>query len=255
MRYILLSFLSAAYAFMPCTLVTRPSVFLYMSDPFDYGKKNDYVRAPIGDGGQGEFGARSPNDWRVPGTSPVGEKSYPGAADGGDEPWFAEAVSTVFLDLKKADETVKTFTKEAARFKIEALGQTNPDGWKNADQALEELTNEMGYDAFLEATSKQLDKAWKKLHPVEKKPAAKPKEKTDADKPKAKTVADKPKPKTVADKTKAKTVADKSKEKSVADKSKEKSVADKPEAKIVADKPEAKTAADKPEAKTVADKP
>merc|ERR1712157_697240 len=145
--------------------------------------KNSYIEAEShfgsADGGQGQFGAISPNNWRVPGTSPVGQKSFAGGADGGDEPWFAEAVSTVFLDLKKADETVKAFT------------------------------NEMGYDAFLEASVKNLDKAWKKLHPVEKKPDAKPKAKSAADKPKAKTAADEPKAKTAADKPKAKSVANK----------------------------------------------
>merc|ERR1711933_619672 len=137
---------------------------------------------------------------------------------------------------KKADETVKAFTKEAAMFKIEAFGQTNPNGWKNADQALEELTNEMVYDAFLESSVKNLDKAWKKLHPVEKKPDAKPKAKSAADKPKAKSAAYKPKAKTGADEPKAKTGADKPKAKSVADKPKAKTVADKPKAKIVAEK-------------------
>merc|ERR1740121_2569388 len=105
----------------------------------DYGMKNDYVTAPIGDGGQGQFGARSPNDWRVPGTSPVGENSYSGAADGGEEPWFAEAVSTVSLDLKKADETLKAFTKEAAKFKIQTFSETKPYQFASNEAALEEL--------------------------------------------------------------------------------------------------------------------
>jgi len=124
----------------------------------DYGKKNSYVPASGGDGGQGQFGAVSPNDWKVPGTSPVGQSSYAGAADGGDEPWFAEAVSTVSLDLKKAEETLKAFTKDAAKFKIEAFAKEN--GIKDADAALETLTAKMGYDKFLEATPKQLAKAW-----------------------------------------------------------------------------------------------
>ena len=51
----------------------------------DYGKKNDYVAQSYADGGQGQFGAVSPSNWRVPGTSPVGQSSYAGAADGGDE--------------------------------------------------------------------------------------------------------------------------------------------------------------------------
>jgi hypothetical protein len=130
----------------------------------DFGKKNNYVRASIGDGGQGTFGAVSPSNWRVPGTSPVGQKSYPGASDGGDEPWFAEAVSTVSLDLKKAEETLKAFTKEAAMFKIEAFAKEN--GLSDAKGAMNELVGSMGYDAFLEASPKQLKKTWDKLHPA-----------------------------------------------------------------------------------------
>ena len=99
---------------------------LKMSDyDLDFGKTNSYVPAAGGDGGQGQFGARSPSDWRVPGTSPCGQTSYPGGADGADEPWFAEAVSTVSLDLAKADDTLKAFTKEAAGFKIEAFCEDN----------------------------------------------------------------------------------------------------------------------------------
>lgn len=131
----------------------------------DYGKKNTYVPASAGDGGQGQFGARSPSDWRVPGTSPIGSKSYPGASDGGDEPWFAEAISTVSLDLAKAEETLKAFTKEAAMFKIEAFAATNPASFKDKETALDELIGSMGYDAFLEASPKQLAVAWGKVHP------------------------------------------------------------------------------------------
>jgi len=127
----------------------------------DYGKKNSYVPASGGDGGQGTFGAVSPNDWRVPGTSPVGQSSYKGAPDGGDEPWFAEAVSTVSLDLKKAEDTLKAFTKEAADFKMsefaEAAGVSDKAG------AMDELVGSMGYSKFLESTPKQLETAWKKL--------------------------------------------------------------------------------------------
>lgn len=130
----------------------------------DYGKKNSYVPAAGGDGGQGQFGAVSPNDWRVPGTSPVGELSYGGADDGGDEPWFSEAVSTVSLDLKRAEDTLKAFTKEAAAFKIEAFGETKPKDFKSAEAALDELVGSMGYDKFLEASPKQLATAWGKLH-------------------------------------------------------------------------------------------
>jgi hypothetical protein len=131
----------------------------------EYGKKNDYVPASGGDGGQGQFGAVSPNNWRVPGTSPIGSTSYPGASDGGEEPWFAEAVSTVSLDLKKAEETLKAFTKEAAMFKIEAFAATSPKSFKSKEEALDELVGSMGYDAFLEASPKQLEKAWGVVHP------------------------------------------------------------------------------------------
>lgn len=127
----------------------------------EFGKKNSYVPAAIGDGGQGQFGARSPNDWRVPGTSPVGQSSYKGAADGGAEPWFSEAVSTVSLDLKKADETLKAFTKEAAMFKIEAFCTAN--GVSDKGKALDDLSASMGYSGFLEASPKQLEKAWADL--------------------------------------------------------------------------------------------
>ena len=126
----------------------------------DYGKKNSYVPQSYADGGQGTFGAVSPSDWRVPGTSPVGQSSYAGAADGGDEPWFAEAVSTVSLDLAKAEETLKAFTKEAAMFKAEAFAK---DAGVNAGDAMDKLVGEMGYDKFLEASPGQLQKAWDAL--------------------------------------------------------------------------------------------
>lgn len=132
-----------------------------MSYDLDYGKKNSYVPAQVGDGGQGTFGAVSPSNWRVPGTSPVGQSSYKGAPDGGDEPWFSEAISTVSLDLKKAEETLKAFTKEAAMFKIEAFAEENKIGDKAA--ALDALTKSMGYDNFLNASPKQLETEWNKL--------------------------------------------------------------------------------------------
>jgi hypothetical protein len=126
----------------------------------DYGKKNAYVPAKGGDGGQGTFGAVSPSNWRVPGTSPVGQSSYAGAPDGGDEPWFAEAVSTVSLDLKKAEETLKAFTKDAAQFKMDAFAEAS--GVKDKDAAMAKLVASMGYDKFLEATPKQLATEWEK---------------------------------------------------------------------------------------------
>ena len=140
----------------------------------DFGKKNSYVPAPGADGGQGQFGAVSPNDWRVPGTSPIGESSYNGAADGGEEPWFSEAVSTVSLDLKKADETLKAFTKEAAEFKIQTFADTKPYQFSSNEAALEELVGKMGYSKFLEANAKQISKVWDQLHP--KPEEAKPEE-------------------------------------------------------------------------------
>ena len=133
-----------------------------MSDfDLDFGKKNTYVPASAGDGGQGQFGAVSPNDWRVPGTGPVGQASYPGAADGGDEPWFSEAVSTVSLDLSKADATLKAFTKEAAKFKAEEFGKANG---VDADKAFNALVDSLGYDKFLESSPGQLKKAWGKMN-------------------------------------------------------------------------------------------
>lgn len=131
----------------------------------EYGLKNGYVPASAGDGGQGEFGAQSPNDWRVPGTSPVGEASYGGASDGGEEPWFSEAVSTVSLDLEKADETLKAFTKDAAAFKIEEFGATSPYEFTTTEAAMEELVGKLGYSKFLEMNTKQLLKTWNTLHP------------------------------------------------------------------------------------------
>ncbi|EED94829.1 hypothetical protein THAPSDRAFT_268304 [Thalassiosira pseudonana CCMP1335] len=131
----------------------------------DYGMKNSYVPATGGDGGQGQFGAQSPNDWRVAGTSPVGETSYAGAADGGEEPWFAEAISTVSLDLQKADETLKAFTKDAAAFKIEEFAAEKPYGFTSSDAAMEELVGKLGYSKFLEMSTKQLMKTWGTLHP------------------------------------------------------------------------------------------
>jgi hypothetical protein len=96
----------------------------------------------------------------VPGTSPVGQASYSGAPDGGDEPWFAEAVSTVSLDLKKAEETLKAFTKDAAMFKMDAFAEAS--GVKDKEGAMAKLVATMGYDKFLEATPKQLAAEWEK---------------------------------------------------------------------------------------------
>ena len=148
------------YSFFVLLLHTvfTESVLSMAEYDLDYGKKNAYVPAAGGDGGQGTFGAVSPSDWRVAGTSPVGQSSYAGAADGGDEPWFAEAVSTVSLDLKKAEDTLKAFTKEAAQFKIDAFAESM--GISDKAAALDKLVGAMGYTKFLEATPKQLEKVW-----------------------------------------------------------------------------------------------
>jgi hypothetical protein len=135
----------------------------------DYGSKNDYETSSYGDGGQGTFGAVSPNDWRVAGTSPIGQSSWAGAADGGDEPWFAEAVSTVSLDLAKAEETLKAFTKEAAAFKIAAFCEANKV--KDTNKAMDELVGSMGYDKFLESSPGQLKKAYETLKGISQPPA------------------------------------------------------------------------------------
>lgn len=139
----------------------RAATALQAEYDLEFGKKNSYVPAEVGDGGQGQFGAVSPNDWKVPGTSPIGQTSWAGAADGGDEPWFAEAVSTVSLDLAKAEETLKAFTKEAAEFKIAAFCEEN--GVKDSGKAMDELVGALGYDKFLESSSGQLKKAYDKL--------------------------------------------------------------------------------------------
>ncbi|CAB9509387.1 expressed unknown protein [Seminavis robusta] len=152
---------STVAAFAPASIVSRSTALSMADYDLEFGKSNDYVPQSFADGGQGQFGAVSPNNWRVPGTSPVGQASYPGAADGGDEPWFAEAVSTVSLDLAKAEETLKAFTKEAATFKIEAFAEAN--GIKDSSDALDKLVGSMGYDSFLEASPKQLAKAWDKI--------------------------------------------------------------------------------------------
>jgi hypothetical protein len=142
-------------------IIIIPATALNAEYDLDYGMKNDYVPAEAGDGGQGQFGAVSPNDWRVAGTSPIGQASWAGASDGGDEPWFAEAVSTVSLDLAKAEETLKAFTKEAAEFKLAAFCEENKV--KDKKKAYDELVGSMGYDKFLESSAGQLKKAYEKM--------------------------------------------------------------------------------------------
>lgn len=168
--------LPAVFGFAPTTFVTQKMISVSMSDSdydLDFGMKNDYVTQSYGDGGQGQFGAVSPNNWRQPGTSPVGENSYDGAADGGDEPWFSEAVATVFLDLSKADDTVKAFTKETAAFKMDQFSSTSPYEFTDKEHALDELVGKLGYNGFLECNAKQLAKAWDALHPKPKPPKEK----------------------------------------------------------------------------------
>jgi len=151
----------------------------------DYGSNNGYVPADVGDGGQGQFGAISPANWRVPGTSPIGQTSWDGGDDGGDEPWFAEAVSTVSLDLEKAGETMLAFTKEAAMFKLASF--CDEKDIENQDKAFDDLVGALGYDKFLESNTKQLAKAYAKLYPEppkekeekKEKPAKKEKPKKD----------------------------------------------------------------------------
>ena len=140
-----------------------------MSYDLEYGMKNEYETAETGDGGQGQFGAVSPSNWRVPGTSPIGEKSYPGAADGGDEPWFAEAVSTVSLDLGKASEAYEAFTASALAFKISEFAASKPYQWPGDAEGKDELMASIGYDKILQSNAKQLAKAWDSLHPEPKK--------------------------------------------------------------------------------------
>jgi hypothetical protein len=154
---------STVSAFAPNAVGVRQSTSLAVD--LDYGLKNTYVPAQGGDGGQGKYGARSPSDWRVAGTSPVGETSYPGAADGGEEPWFSEAVSTVSLDLQKADEVFKAFTKDAAMFKMEEFAKASPYGFTSNEAAMEELVGKLGYAKYLDSSTKQLMKTWDTLHP------------------------------------------------------------------------------------------
>uniref|UniRef100_A0A7S2H6C0 Uncharacterized protein n=1 Tax=Helicotheca tamesis TaxID=374047 RepID=A0A7S2H6C0_9STRA len=157
---------SSVSAFAPASFGVRSSTAAQMADyDLDFGKKNDYIPQSFADGGQGQFGAISPNDWRVPGTSPVGEVSYSGASDGGDEPWFAEAVSTVSLDLAKADETLKAFTKEAAEFKMEEIAALEPYGFSSKEEAMDEIVGKLGYSKFLESSTKQIMKTWATMHP------------------------------------------------------------------------------------------
>jgi len=182
---------SSVAAFSPASFGTRSSTSLREGDyDLEYGSDNGYVPATYGDGGQGQFGAISPANWRVPGTSPTGQTSFPGGADGGDEPWFAEAVSTVSLDLDKAGETMQAFTKEAAMFKLASF--CDEKGIEDKDKAYDDLVKALGYDKFLESTTKQLAKTYDKLYP----PPKKEKKGDKGDKKAAKkTAAKKAKPK------------------------------------------------------------
>jgi len=129
------------------------------------GMDNGYVTADAGDGGQGQFGAISPSDWKTPGTSPAGENSF-GKADGGDEPWFAEAVGTVFMEAGSQESTYLAFTKEAAEFKMADFENAKPYDFKNKADAQKELIEKLGgYDQFLDSDNKKLLKTWDMLHP------------------------------------------------------------------------------------------
>jgi len=178
MKLLLLSTAAlSATAFSPAASFGVRNSALQMAEfDLDYGSKNGYVPAAGADGGQGQFGAVSPNDWRTPGTSPIGEKSWGTAADGGDEPWFAEAVSTVSLDLQKAEETLMAFTREAAEFKLATFAETSPYGFTTKEAAYEELVAKLGYSGFLESSVKQLTKAYDALHPEPKEPKEEKKE-------------------------------------------------------------------------------
>ena len=61
------------------------------------------------------------------------------------------------------------FTKEAAKFKIEAFAEAN--GIKDSNKAYEEFVGTMGYDKFLESTAGQLKKAYEKMYPPPAPPA------------------------------------------------------------------------------------
>lgn len=76
-------------------------------------------------------------------------------------------MSTVELDLKKADETLKAFTKEAAQFKIEAFCEAN--GIKDTAKAMDDLVGELGYDKFLESAPNALKKAYNKANGIAEK--------------------------------------------------------------------------------------
>lgn len=145
----------------------------------DYGARNGYERAPGGDGGQGQFGAASPTDWKVPGTSPVGDDPWAGAANGSEEPWFSEAVSTVSLDLNVADNAYLAFTKDAVAFKVSEFAKSNPEGFTTVDDMLEKLVGSIGYAKVLESSPKVLTKAWAALQPKKKEDKKEKKEKPE----------------------------------------------------------------------------
>jgi len=191
----LLSLASVGAFSSPAFAIRKSALGLADYDVYDFGLDNDYETAPGADGGQGQFGAVSPNNWRLPGTSPIGQSSYPGADDGGDEPWFSEAVSTVSLDLKKAEDTLLAFTKEAAMFKIDQFAATKPYEFTTKEACYDELVGKLGYNVFLESTEKVLAKEWKKLHPEAKKEKKEAPEAKDGDKKAAKKA-----PKKAADK-------------------------------------------------------
>tara|TARA_B110000305_G_C19326700_1_gene581799 strand:- start:396 stop:980 length:585 start_codon:yes stop_codon:yes gene_type:complete len=159
----LLSIISLASAAVAWTTALTTSTFSrsfqLRSSIKGIGMDNGYVAAPGADGGQGQFGARSPSEWKQPGTSPFGESSYDGQATH-DEPWAAEAVGTVFMDLEKGRQTLEAFTLEAQNFKIEVFAKTNPEGYTNVEAAKKRLIDDMGWDDFMNASPKQMAAGW-----------------------------------------------------------------------------------------------
>ena len=70
---------------------------------------------------------------------------------------------------------MQAFTKEAAMFKLASFCEEK--GIEDQDKAFEDLVGALGYDKFLESTTKQLAKTYAKLYPPpkEEKKAAKKK--------------------------------------------------------------------------------
>ena len=109
---------------------------------------------------QTSVGAVSPSEWKTPGTSPVGENSF-GKSDGGDEPWFSEAVATVFMDNQARDSAYEAFTAEALAVKMDTFEAAKPVKFKDKDTAQKFLIDKFGgLDKFLDAGDKAIMKKW-----------------------------------------------------------------------------------------------